>query len=409
MKYCAYCGTSLQDDMRFCPKCGKASANMSDEELALQKNEQDSKEIPAASMIHKHTAKKRSAVIAIALGIVAVLFTLCGVFLLRDFSKRPAAIEKTAESVVLISSYDKFGELRATGSGFMMYDDSTIITNYHVIDRALEIRVSTDEDHTYEVESVLAYDAKNDIAILRTSRPTGLHPLSGGNSEKLKKGESVVAIGSPLGNKNTVSTGVLSGRWYNNESGIDELQFSAPISSGSSGGALFNKRGQVVGITSATFSDGQNLNLAVPIEAVETAYQNKGKALSVEECFRDVYKTAGRYYLQSEFVTYSELLLNSQKYDDTIVTTIVYLAPKNDGSFLAFASEADFYTFGYDEDAAIICLDNTASIHIDKDYSGYAMICGEYSYIDFSRLLYEYLYSFFGTSRTISIKYFELY
>ena len=100
------------------------------------------------------------------------------------------------------------------------------------------------------------------------------------------KGETVTAIGSPLGIKNTVSKGNLSARIM--QDGYDVLQFTAPISNGSSGGALFNEKGEVIGITFASFVEGQNLNLAIPIELVDNLYQSK--SLSIEPTsFEDIY------------------------------------------------------------------------------------------------------------------------
>ena len=92
---------------------------------------------------------------------------------------------------------------------------------------------------------------------------------------KVQKGEKVVAIGSPLGLMNVVSTGIFSA--YNNVDGITDIQFTASISSGSSGGALFNNKGEIIGITYASYEAGQNLNLAVPVEFVEALWKEKSE------------------------------------------------------------------------------------------------------------------------------------
>lgn len=134
------------------------------------------------------------------------------------------------------------------------------------------------------MSSVIAYDAEKDIVILHTDAKTGLDPLPLGDSSAMERAEKVIAIGSPLGLINTISIGLYSGtikdeRVY--------LQFSAPISEGSSGGALFNNRGEVVGITSASFTRGQNLNLAIPIEAAKELYEKSGTTtqMSLEEFY----------------------------------------------------------------------------------------------------------------------------
>lgn len=119
------------------------------------------------------------------------------------------------------------------------------------------------------IKSVVVYTPKNDIAILRCDKSIEAPILEIGNPDDLHKGDKVVAIGSPLGIINTVSTGVFSGY-------IDgKIQFSASISAGSSGGALFDEKGKVIGITYASFEEGQNLNLAIPIEKVTGLWDAK--------------------------------------------------------------------------------------------------------------------------------------
>ena len=131
----------------------------------------------------------------------------------------------------------------------------------------------------------MATDEAKDIAILGTSTPHNLALLQPGNSDNLQKGEKVVAIGSPLGLQNSVSTGVFSG--YVDENGINMLQFTASISSGSSGGALFSDAGEVLGITFASYEAGQNLNLAIPIEQAEYLYLNNNSVsrITIEEFY----------------------------------------------------------------------------------------------------------------------------
>lgn len=187
------------------------------------------------------------------------------------FSDDPTAISAASQSVVKLNCYDKNGDLYATGSGFACFADNVIVTNYHVIEGSVyNIEASTEDGNTFDIAYVLATDEAKDIAILGTSVPHNLALLQPGNSDDLQKGEKVVAIGSPLGLLNSVSTGVFSG--YTDENGMDVLQFTASISSGSSGGALFNDAGEVLGITFASYEAGQNLNLAIPMKYVEHLY-----------------------------------------------------------------------------------------------------------------------------------------
>ena len=100
----------------------------------------------------------------------------------------------------------------------------------------------------------------------------GFEPLIPDTTGKLKRSSPVVAIGSPAGLKNTVSIGNISA--FFDQNGKNWIQFTAPISHGSSGGALFNDKGEVVGVTSSSITDGQNLNFAIPIETVAELWKN---------------------------------------------------------------------------------------------------------------------------------------
>lgn len=152
-----------------------------------------------------------------------------------------------------------------------MFDNMTLITNYHVIENASTIIADSDDGYQYFVTKVLIASKENDIAILQFMTPTIMQPLEY-STDSIKRGSSIVAIGSPIGLKNTVSLGNVSSVY--NEDGVNWIQFTAPISHGSSGGALLNDNGQVIGITSASYIDGQNLNLAISISDVVALYKN---------------------------------------------------------------------------------------------------------------------------------------
>ena len=185
----------------------------------------------------------------------------------------------------MLSCYDKNGELYATGSAFAAFEEGVFITNCHVIkDEVYSIKAQMEAGLEFDISSVVVYDDERDLAILRTEAETGLEPLPLGSSVDLEKGEKVIAIGSPLGLINTLSIGLYSGTLKDEQT---FLQFSAAISHGSSGGALFNNKGEVVGITSASFTDGQNLNLAIPIEAAVDLWEKHDEAeeLSIPEFY----------------------------------------------------------------------------------------------------------------------------
>ena len=319
-------------------------------------------------------AKKRKGkgwIIAVAALCVALIATAAilwsqGIFTPEPllFSEDTDKIENADASVVTIFCYDYDGELAATGSGFVAFDGSTIITNYHVMTSAYTCKISTNQDISYEVSKILCYSKKQDIAILQLSKDTGLQPLILGDSSIIKKGETVVAIGSPLGIKNTVSTGVLSGRLM--EDGMDVLQFTAPISSGSSGGALFDNNGNVIGITFASYDNGQNLNLAIPIELAVELYDAKGTAKSVSAiCVEEYpYITYLSEHKNVPVVTLTELKTNPEKYDDKTIRMSIYVSSwskpsgywwdEGGGGTWYLSNEEDIsYNADYDENLAI--------------------------------------------------------
>ena len=171
-----------------------------------------------------------------------------------------------ASSVVLIFIHDSSGEIRGSGSGIMIGKNGYILTNCHVASGGTyySIRIEDDEQ-IYTTDEIIKYNGVLDLAILRINRSLKTLPIYAGK-EKLVRGQRVVAIGSPLGLFNSVSDGIISGfRLLDN---VEMIQFTAPISSGSSGGAVLNMQGEVIGISTAGIDSGQNLNLAVGYECI---------------------------------------------------------------------------------------------------------------------------------------------
>lgn len=176
------------------------------------------------------------------------------------------ALAQLASSVVMISVHDRSGEILGTGSGIMIGPAGYILTNNHVISGGsfYSVRIEDDEG-IYKTDEVIKYNSVLDLAVIRIDRRLRPIPIYRG-SRKLVRGQKVVAIGSPLGLFNSVSDGIISGfRVVNN---VDMIQFTAPTSHGSSGGAVLNMYGEVIGISTAGFDGGQNINLAVGYECV---------------------------------------------------------------------------------------------------------------------------------------------
>ena len=176
---------------------------------------------------------------------------------------------KCSPAVFYVEVYDARGQAFATGSGFFIDSDGTAITNYHVIEGAHSAKIKIgDTEEFYDVEGVYDYDADIDWAVIKVAGE-GFDYLEKGKKETVVGGATVYAMGSPLGLQNTISQGLISN--VNRVlDGVSFIQTSAAISSGSSGGALINKYGEVIGITSAKFTDGENLGLALPIEVTES-------------------------------------------------------------------------------------------------------------------------------------------
>lgn len=173
-----------------------------------------------------------------------------------------------APSVFYIEVYNAQGTAIGFGSGVFISADGMAVTNYHVIEGAYSAKVTATNGKTYDVAGVYGYSEANDIARIKVNG-SGFTPMTIGDSHNVKTGASIFAIGNPKGLESTISTGIISTASRTVE-GTTYIQISAPISSGSSGGALIDAQGRLIGITTATIVDSQNLNLAVPIHQLES-------------------------------------------------------------------------------------------------------------------------------------------
>lgn len=158
------------------------------------------------------------------------------------------------------------------GSGVVIDESGYIITNHHVIDRASEIEIFFDDGKRTRLKAqVIGMDKKTDLALLKVKNGPHLLPLKLGNSDSVRVGESVVAIGNPFGLNHTVTAGIISAknRVIGQGPYDNYLQTDASINPGNSGGPLFNSSGEVIGINTAINAAGQNLGFAIPINQVK--------------------------------------------------------------------------------------------------------------------------------------------
>lgn len=170
-------------------------------------------------------------------------------------------LAQLASSIVMIAVHDRKGDPVATGSGIMIGKKGFILTNCHVVKGGIIFAVRIEDDEkVYVTSEVIKYNPQLDLAVLRIDRELKPLPLYDGR-KKLVRGQRVVAIGSPLGLFNSVSDGIISG--FRKIKDVDMIQFTAPISHGSSGGAVLNMYGEIIGISTAGIDSGQNINLAV--------------------------------------------------------------------------------------------------------------------------------------------------
>jgi serine protease Do len=185
--------------------------------------------------------------------------------------------ERSKPGIVRVETGDE-----RVGTGFVLEPGGLIATNLHVIAGASEIRVRLLDGTTAEVTHIAAIDGDRDLALIEIDPPSKLTVLALGDSDKVAAGDPVVAIGNPLGVLDySVSDGLISSvRVLTKE--LTVLQISAPISQGSSGGPLFNPYGEVIGVATAIFTGGQNLNFAVPANYLKPMLAGRG-VISLDE------------------------------------------------------------------------------------------------------------------------------
>lgn len=187
---------------------------------------------------------------------------------------------QNVDAVVMVYASVKTGNQIAgisTGSGFIISEDGYVLTNYHVVEGADVVSITTPGGDEYDA-NVIGSDSTNDVALLKVEA-AGLPCVALGNSDELIVGDQVVAIGNPLGElTSTMTVGYVSGKERDvttDGTTINMIQTDAAINSGNSGGPLFNMMGEVVGITTAKYSGNsssgasiEGIGFAIPINDV---------------------------------------------------------------------------------------------------------------------------------------------
>ena len=197
-----------------------------------------------------------------------LLLTLTGVRS-SDAQGKPTTADiarQRTQCVVMIATFDRSGEALGIGSGFILRPDGVIVTNHHVIDGAFSASVKASNGDIFDAVTLLESDKRRDLAVLKV-KALKLPTCPLGDSDAAQVGQHVIAIGNPMGLSQTVSDGIISA--VRQMQGYRVIQLTAPISEGSSGGPLLNDLGEVVGVTTAGYDEGQNLNIAIPINYIK--------------------------------------------------------------------------------------------------------------------------------------------
>jgi tetratricopeptide (TPR) repeat protein len=242
----------------------------------------------------------REIIIALVLAVVAAI----GLDVFNSWSLQ-RRIDHDLKAVATIHAFENGKEI-SQGSGFFLNSHGLLATNFHVIKGASRILAKLSSGAFFELQSIRSIDEQADIAILQFDATETPAVMGLGNSDEIVIGDKVYTIGTPVGHEGTLSYGNISNP---NQGGF--IQFTAPISPGSSGGGLFAENGFVIGITSAAMNilsgeqakAAQNLNLAVPINKLKNVIEG-GQHI--------VHGSPDFYYALGSMAD------NKQKWDDAI-------------------------------------------------------------------------------------------
>lgn len=255
------------------------------------------------------------------------------------------------DAIVVVEAYDFDGVKSTQGSGVILKDKNIIITNFHILAGNEKI-VLKHKDKEVKYSEIIGLSIDKDVLILKLEE-ADFPQIKVGNTAMLKVGSKVYAIGSPMGMENTITEGLVGGfrKFEDKKNDIEYVQISASLSPGSSGGAVLNAEGELVGISTMGFKEGQNVNFAIKIEDVMNVglgeYSDKVKLESMNYFFK------------------GKDLLEDNEYESAIEYFGKYLAKvPNDPICLNFRGLAYLQLKKYDESLK----DFNLSSKLDPDY-----------------------------------------
>jgi serine protease Do len=196
-----------------------------------------------------------------------------------DMPRAPTAIEPRTRQITRTS----------VGSGFVIHADGYLVTNAHVVAQTAERKAVFSDGREYDAQ-IVAFDTQRDLAVLKIEAEKPLPIIKLGRSNDLMIGETVVAIGNPLGFQNTVTAGVISATerqldFARGQSLTGLIQTDASINHGNSGGPLLNVLGELIGVNTAIRGDAQNIGFAIPVDQLREVLPD---LLDVERRYRIV-------------------------------------------------------------------------------------------------------------------------
>lgn len=253
-----------------------------------------------------------------------------------DAISAEAVIEKVMPAIVAIRADTPEGV--SAGTGFLVDSAGVVVTNLHVIEGATRVAVKLHSGDQYTQIKVASFDLDRDLAILRLPG-FDLPTVQLGNSDNVKVGATVYAIGNPLGLEESVTKGIVSGIRVR-ENGTKVIQTDSAVSPGNSGGPLINEKGHVVGVVTFKISAGENLNFAVPINYVR-ALLSFEQLITLDELAQKLRKT--------------NVSLFANKSDDNSLTgtwlsltSNTHRQLRQDGDYLYGTFEGDGYSGTFD-------------------------------------------------------------